>query len=113
MAWRGHCSACPFETEAEVFFHTSTIGNFIVYQGQTEINLLQVLAHPENSEWFSIVSGIFLRSTLLLNRNTHICKSFIFISFHCPQLFHCSSCPAAVPASLMTYSHEILQHKER
>ena len=34
------------------------MGNFMVYQDRLEINLLQLFGHPENSEWFSIISVI-------------------------------------------------------
>jgi len=37
------------------------------YQDQFEANLLQLFAHTQNSEWFSAISVIVLRSTLLLN----------------------------------------------
>jgi len=36
-----------------------------------ETNLLSLFAHSENLEWLTIISVIFLRSTLLLKRNTH------------------------------------------
>jgi len=34
------------------------MGNFMVYQDRFERNLLQLLEHPSNSEWFSIISPI-------------------------------------------------------
>jgi len=42
----------PFnrETGAEVSFHNSIRGNFVVYQDRLETNLLQLFGHPENSE---------------------------------------------------------------
>ena len=42
-------------------FHNSIIGNFIVYQDQLETYLIQLFAHPEISEWFSIISVINFR----------------------------------------------------
>jgi len=71
-AWeRRHCPL-PFKrgaTEAEVPFHNS-IGNFMVYQDRLETNLLQLFTHPENSEWFYIISVVIydfpLPITLLL-----------------------------------------------
>jgi len=53
--WRhgGSIAPQPFKkgaTGAEVLFHNSTIGNFMVYQDRLEINLLQLFRHPENSE---------------------------------------------------------------
>jgi len=41
------------------------------YQDVLETNLLQLFVHPENSEWYSIISVIILRSMLLMNRNKH------------------------------------------
>ena len=43
---------------ADVPFHNSIIGNFIVYQDRIETFLLKLCAHPENSEWFSVISVI-------------------------------------------------------
>ena len=40
----------------EVPFHHSITGNFMVYQDRIETNLLQLFAHPEISERFSIIS---------------------------------------------------------
>jgi len=51
VAWRGHCSLCPFKTGAtgtEVLFHNSIIGNLMSYQDRLEIKLLQLFGHPEN-----------------------------------------------------------------
>jgi len=39
----------------------------MIYQDRLEINLLQIFAHTQNSEWFSMILLLFLRSTLLLN----------------------------------------------
>jgi len=36
----------------------------MVYQERFEAKLLQLLVHPENSEWFSIIYVIIVRSTL-------------------------------------------------
>jgi len=52
-------------------FYEDIIGNFMVYQDRTETYLLQLFAHPETSDWFSIILALFLRSTSLLNRNKH------------------------------------------
>jgi len=55
---RGHDWALPFQKEgngAEVPFHKSIIGNFMVYQERLETNLLQLFAHPYNSKWCSII----------------------------------------------------------
>jgi len=39
-------------------FHNSIIGNCIVYQDRIETDLLKFCPHPENSEWFSVISVI-------------------------------------------------------
>jgi len=55
----GSLPPCPFKrgsTGAEVYFHNNIIGNFMVYQIET--NLLQLFAHPDNSEGFSIISVV-------------------------------------------------------
>jgi len=52
-AWREHFLLCPFKrgaTGAEVPFHNSIIGNFMVKQDGLEINLLQLFGHPDTSE---------------------------------------------------------------
>jgi len=57
----GSIASLPFQkgaTGAEVPFHNSTIGNFMVYQGRLDANLLQLFAHPESSQWFSTISVI-------------------------------------------------------
>jgi len=57
----GSVSPSPFKkgvTGAKVPFHNRITGNFMVNQDRLEINLLQLLSHPENSEWFSIISAI-------------------------------------------------------
>jgi len=66
-------------------------------------HLLQLFAHPENLEWFSIT----LRSTLLLNRNNHIDNNF-FYKFPLPSTFllppplphHCSGFQTCLPKRL-------------
>jgi len=37
-------------------FYNSSMGILTVYQDLVETNLLQLFAHPENSEWFSVIS---------------------------------------------------------
>ena len=39
-------------------FHNRIIGNFMVCKDRLETNLLQLLAHLQNSEWSSIISAI-------------------------------------------------------
>jgi len=67
----------------------------MVYQDRIDTNLLQLFAHPETTEWFSIISGIIFESTSLLNRNKYNWLRFclFFIRLHCPQLFYCPSLP--------------------
>jgi len=67
-AWREHCALCPFKrgaTGAEVPFHNSIIGNFMVYHDRLEINLLQLFRHPENSERFFIISVIIFKVNIV------------------------------------------------
>jgi len=46
---------------ADVPFHNNIIGNFIVYQDGIETDSLKLsCAHPENSEWFSVISAIIV-----------------------------------------------------
>jgi len=77
-------------------FHNNIKGDFMIYQYRIEANLLQLFAHPENSEMVSIIP-VILMSTLLL--------MFFFISLHCPQVYYCLT---AAPASLVT-AHMWLQ----
>jgi len=37
----------------------------MVYQDRLETNLLQLFAHPENSEWFSVISGIIFKVNIV------------------------------------------------
>jgi len=60
----------------------------MVYQDRIEINLLQLLAQQENSEWFSIIPVIILRSILLLNGNKNIGNDLlVFYKFPYPSTF--------------------------
>jgi len=43
-------------TGAEVPFHNNILGNLMVYLNQVATNLLQLFAHPEISDGFSIIS---------------------------------------------------------
>jgi len=38
-------------------FQNRITGNFVV-QDRLETNLLQLFEHPENSEWFSVISAV-------------------------------------------------------
>jgi len=44
----------------------------MVYQDRLETNLLLLLAHPEKSECFSIISAIIFEDKILMHRNRHI-----------------------------------------
>jgi len=50
---------------AAVPFHNSIIGNFMVYQDRLELNLLQQFGHPDNSEWFSMISVIIFEDNIV------------------------------------------------
>jgi len=91
--------ACT-HTSNTTAFHNNIVGNFMVYQDRLETNLLQLLGHPEISEWFSIISVIIFEANIVdEQKQTYLVTIFfIFTSFHCSQLFYCSPCPA--PASL-------------
>jgi len=43
---------------ADLPFHNSITGKFILYQDRIETVLLKLYAHPENSEWLSVISVI-------------------------------------------------------
>jgi len=49
----------------DVPFHNSIIGNFIVYQDRIETDLLKLCAHPENSEWFTVISVILFKVNIV------------------------------------------------
>jgi len=42
-----------------LFIQYQTVGDFMVYQNRLEKMLLQIFAHPENSEVFSYIVNIF------------------------------------------------------
>ena len=72
--WRhgGSIPPLPFQkgcNGAAVLFHNSIIGNFMVYQDRLEINLLQLFGHPDNSEWFSIISVIIFEVNIVDEQN--------------------------------------------
>jgi len=58
---------CPFEIAkgTDVPFHNSIIGNFIVYQDRTETDLWKLCVHPENSEWFSVISVVIFEVNIV------------------------------------------------
>ena len=65
---RGALSPCPVikgATGAAVPFYENIVSNFMVYQDRIETNLLQLFAHLETSDWFSIISGIISEANIL------------------------------------------------
>ena len=95
------CTPCT-PTSNTTTFHNSIIGNFMVYQDWLETKLLQLFEHPENSEWFSTNFVIIFEVSIVDEQKQTYLLTFclFFTSFHCSQLFYCSSCPTAAPASL-------------
>ena len=62
---------CPFIREAkraDVPIYKSTISNLMVYQDRNETNLLQLFAHPETSECFSIISGVIFDVNIVVEQ---------------------------------------------
>jgi len=45
-------------------FYNRIIGNLMVCQERFETNLLQPFAHPENSEWVSIISVLTVEANI-------------------------------------------------
>ena len=74
-------------------FHNRIIGNFMVYQSWLETKSLQIFAHPENSEMFSIIC---YNICYYFWEHDRCCTEagiidsdiFVFTSFHCLQLFY-------------------------
>ena len=60
-------------TGAEVAFHNSIIGNFIVYQDRFETNLLQLFTHPQVSEWLSSISVIICDVNIVAEQKQAYC----------------------------------------
>jgi len=56
VKWGGYFY--PTLLKAGMPFHNRSIGNFMVYKDRIETNLLQLFAHLQNSQWFSISSAI-------------------------------------------------------
>jgi len=82
----GVISPWPFKRRAkgsEVLFHNSIMGDSTVYQNRLETNLLQLFAHPENSEW---LLHHYVLSTFLPNKNKHNWwRLFVFYKFPLPS----------------------------
>ena len=88
---------------AEVPFHSRIIRNFMGYKDRLETNLLQLFVHPQNSEWFSIISAIIFEVNVVAAQKqaSLVTICLFFTSFHCPQLFYCPPWPTVLPASLV------------
>ena len=74
----------------------------MVCQDWIETNLLQLFAHPDTSEWFSIISGIIFEVNIVAEQKQAqlVTIFFFFINLHCPQLFYWSpALTTGVPAS--------------
>jgi len=64
----GALSPCPFiraATGEEVPLNTRVIGHFMVCKVRHETNLLQLFAHPENSQWFSMIFVIVFEANVV------------------------------------------------
>ena len=98
----GSIASLPFHKGTKVPFRNSITGHFMVYKDWLETNVLQLFAHPENSEWFFFYFCYYCLGQRCSRTETSVIGNdfLIFISFHCPQLFHCPRCRVAVPASL-------------
>jgi len=94
-AWLEHCRLCPFKrgaSGAEVPFHNSVIGNFMVYQDRLEINSLQLFGHPDRMIFYISIS-IFEVNIVIEQKQTWLVTIFLFFtSFHCPQHFYNYPC---------------------
>jgi len=86
-------------TGAKVPFHNSIIVNFMIYQNWLKTNLLQLFGHPENSEWFSIISAIIFEVNIVdEQKQTQLVMIFCFCKFPLPSTLlllpcHCSAVP--------------------
>jgi len=61
----------------------------MVDKDRLETNLLQLFAHPENSEWFSIIFVIIFEVNIVAEQKQAQCATIflLFTNFHCLQLF--------------------------
>jgi len=98
-----HCFLCSFKREAtgaELTFHHSLVGNFMV----NKISLKQIYCsysrtHNTQNGFLHSLS-LFLRSTLLLNRNKHIGEEcFVFYKFEFQLNTFTDPCPTAASAA--------------
>jgi len=89
-------------------FNNSIIGNFIVYKDRIETVLLKLSAHPENSDWFSVIFVIVFEVKIVAEKKqTQLVMIYLFfVRFHCAQLFNC---PPALPLLQRPWFH-IIEH---
>jgi len=50
---------------AEVSFHNSVMGNFMIYQDRIKTNFLELSARLGNSEWFPMISVIIFEVNIV------------------------------------------------
>jgi len=72
----------------------------MVWQDRFETNLLQLFAHPETSEWFSIISVITSEVNIVAAQKQAQLIYFVFCKFPLPSTHLLPPCPTAFPASL-------------
>jgi len=101
---RGQCLPCPFiriATGAEAPFHNSIIAHFMVCKDRLETNVLQVFAHRETSEGFSLNFWLFLGQRGCWRESSIIANNFLAIhKCSLPSTLLLPHCPVAAPASL-------------
>jgi len=90
---RGHYGGnffpCSFKREAtgaELTFHHSIIGNFMV-KDLVETNLLQLFTHPQHSEWFSSLCYYFWGQHCCWTETNILVKNYlVFYKFAFPAI---------------------------
>jgi len=55
------------------------MGKFLVYQDRLETNLWQLFAHPQTSQWFSVVSGIIFVVNVISGQKQAYVSFFCFL----------------------------------
>jgi len=101
---RGHCPL-PFEKEGGGAFNNNIIGHFMVYQDRLKTNLLLLFAHPEKSEWFSLISVIIFEVNIVAEQKQAYLVTIFFVFyklplpldyFSAPTPNHCSGVPGYI-----------------
>ena len=77
-------------TRTEVPFLKSIMVNLMVYHYRLETNLLQLFAHPETSEWYSMISVfIFEVDVIAEQKQAWLVNDFlVFAGFYCTHLLY-------------------------